>query len=69
MRGVENMPSDILYNILFIVAVVAVALVRWYTFYGVKRRRKKKELDDKLMLQGRFTTGNAHQFNSLDRRR
>lgn len=55
------MPSDILYNILFIVAVVAVALVCWYIFYGVKRRRKKKELDDKLMLQGRFTTVSFHE--------
>ena len=61
--------TNVLHNILFIVAVVAVAFVCWYTFYGVKRRRKKRELDDKLMLQSRFTTGNAHQFNSLDRRR
>ena len=61
--------TNVLYNILFIVAVVAVVLVCWYIFYGVKRRRKKRVLDDKLMLQGRFTTGNAHQFNSLDRRR
>ncbi len=63
------MAPTLLYNILFIVAVVAIALLCWFVLYGILRRRKKKKLDDKLLLQGRFQTGSAHQFNSLDRRR
>lgn len=63
------MDMNVLYNILFIAAVAAAALIGWFILYGFRRGRKKKELDEKLIAQGRFVTGNAHQFNSLDRRR
>jgi hypothetical protein len=47
----------------------AAAAAGWFIFYGLRRHKSKKELDENLIAQGKFTTGYAHRFNTPDRRR
>lgn len=62
------MTSTVLFNILFIVAVIAAAVVCWFIFYGTRRKRGKK-LDDATMVNGMCQTGLNHRFNTPERRR
>lgn len=62
------MSPDIIYNILFIVALIAAAVVCWLIFYGVRRKPGKK-VDDATIVNGMCQTGLNHRFNTPERRR
>lgn len=59
------MPGAILFNLLFIVAIVA--LVVGFILSG--RRKKGQQRDDAATVAGRFQTGLAHRFNTPEIRR
>lgn len=62
------MSPDTIYNILFIAAVIAVAVIGWAVLYR-ERRKNGKKVDDATIVNGMCQTGLNHRFNTPERRR
>lgn len=62
------MSPDTIYNILFIAAVIAVAVIGWLVLYR-ERRKNGKKVDDATIVNGMCQTGLNHRFNTPERRR
>lgn len=60
------MTSPILFNILFLVAVVALVVVLWLV---MSDRRKDRRRNDLGTVAGRFQTGLAHRFHTPEIRK
>lgn len=59
------MSTAILFNILFVMVLVALVVVLWL----ILGRRGKKQLDENATVAGRFQSGLAHRMNTPEIRK